>query len=120
MTRIVALFLLALALGPPMPAEAASLTVVDDTGRSVVLNGPPERMMTLAPSNTEIVFALGAEDRIVAVDQWGDYPPPAKGKPKISPFSPNLEQIVKLRPDLIFSARGAAELLLPLERHGIS
>ncbi len=119
MKRIVALFLLALVLAAPMPADAASLTLVDDAGRSVVLDGPPERIMALAPSNTEIVFALGAEDRIVAVDQWSDYPPAAKGKPKISPLSPNLEQIVKLRPDLILSAHGGAEPLLPLEQQGI-
>ncbi len=101
-------------------ARAAPLIITDDTGRSFALNGPPERIMTLAPSNTEIVFALGSGDRVVAVDQWSDFPPMARSKPKISPFSPSLEQIVKLRPELIFSARGAAEPLLPLERHGIA
>ena len=113
-------FMLALALlAAPMPAAAASLAVVDDAGRSVVLNGSPERIMALAPSNTEILFALGAEDRIVAVDQWSDYPPAARAKPRVSPFSPSLEQIVKLRPDLILSTHGSAEPLLPLERYGI-
>jgi len=101
------------------PANAALLTVVDDAGRSVVFNGPPQRIMALAPSNTEIVFALGAEDRIVAVDKWSNYPPGAKAKPRISPLNPSLEQIVRLSPDLILSARGGAEPLLPLERQGI-
>ncbi len=111
--------LLVLLLVAVAPADAALLTVVDDAGRSVVFNDPPQRIMALAPSNTEIVFALGAEDRVVAVDQWSDYPPAAKAKPRISPLNPSLEQIVRLSPDLILSARGGAEPLLPLERQGI-
>lgn len=100
-------------------AEAAPLTVVDDVGRSVVLRGPPKRIMTLAPSNTEVLFALGAQDRIVAVDQWSDFPPAAKAKHRVAPLNPSLEQIVSFSPDLILSAHGGAEPLLPLERQGI-
>ena len=111
--------LLVLLLVAWVPADAALLTVVDDAGRSVVFNGPPQRILALTPSNTEIMFALGAEDRIVAVDQWSDYPPAANAKPKISPLNPSLEQIVKLSPDLILSTHGGAEPLLPLERQGI-
>jgi iron complex transport system substrate-binding protein len=100
-------------------AEAAPLIVVDDAGRSVTLDRPPKRIMALTPGNTEILFALGAEDRIVAVDQWSDFPPAAKAKPRVAPFSPNLEQVVSFSPDLILSTYGGAEPLLPLERHGI-
>ncbi|MDE2485746.1 MAG: ABC transporter substrate-binding protein [candidate division NC10 bacterium] len=100
-------------------AEAAPLTVVDDAGRSVTLDRPPKRIMALTPGNTEILFALGAEDRIVAVDQWSDYPPAVKAKSRIAPFNPNLEQVVRFNPDLILSTHGGAEPLLPLERHGI-
>ena len=101
------------------PADAASLTIVDDAGRSVTLDGPPKRIMTLTPGNTEILFALGAEDRIVAVDQWSDFPPAAKAKPHVAPLHPSLEQVVRFSPDLILSTHGGAEPLLPLERHGI-
>ncbi|MDE2060754.1 MAG: ABC transporter substrate-binding protein [candidate division NC10 bacterium] len=101
------------------PADAASLTVVDDAGRSVTLDGPPKRIMALTPSNTEILFALGAEGRIVAVDQWSDFPPAAKEKARIAPLNPNLEQVVRFNPDLILSTHGGAEPLLPLERYGI-
>ena len=101
------------------PADAASLTIVDDAGRSVTLDGPPKRIMTLTPGNTEILFALGAEDRIVAVDQWSDFPPAAKAKPHVASFNPSLEQVLRLSPDLILSTHGGAEPLLPLERHGI-
>ncbi len=111
--------LLALLLVPWVPVDAAPLTVVDDAGRSVVLSGPPDRILTLTPSSTETVYALGAEDRIVAVDQWSDYPPAAKAKPRISPLTPSLEQIVRLSPELILSTHGGAEPLLPLERQGI-
>ncbi|MBI4381035.1 MAG: ABC transporter substrate-binding protein [candidate division NC10 bacterium] len=109
----------ALLLAAAVPTGAATLTLLDDVGRSVVMNGPPDRIVALAPSNTEILFALGAEDRIVAVDQWSDHPPAAKTRPRISPFSPSLEQIVKLRPDLILAAQGSAEPVLPLDRQGV-
>ena len=109
----------ALLLAAAVPAGAATLTLLDDVGRSVIMNGPPKRIVALAPSNTEILFALGAEDRIVAVDQWSDHPPAAKTKPRISPFSPSLEQIVTLRPDLILAALGSAEPVLPLDRQGV-
>lgn len=101
------------------PAEAAPLIVVDDAGRSVTLDGPPKRIMTLTPGNTEILFALGAEDRIVAVDQWSNFPPAAKAKLRVAPLHPSLEQIVSFSPDLILSTHGGAEPLLPLERQGI-
>jgi iron complex transport system substrate-binding protein len=115
--RLILLFGIALVLWGP--AEAAFLTVVDDAGRSVTLDGPPKRIMTLTPGNTEILFALGAEDRIVAVDRWSDFPPAAKAKPRVAPFNPSLEQIVRFSPDLILSTYGSAEPLLPLERQGI-
>lgn len=100
-------------------ADASPLTIVDDAGRSVTLSGPPTRVMALTPGHTEILFALGAADRIVAVDQWSDFPAAAKVKPRIVPFNPNLEQVVRLNPDLILSTHGGAEPLLPLERYGI-
>jgi iron complex transport system substrate-binding protein len=111
--------LLACLLAAQAVGGATAFTVVDDVGRSVVIHGPPDRIVALAPSNTEILFALGAEDRIVAVDQWSDHPPAAKAKPRIPPFSPSLEQIVKLRPDLILAAHGSAEPVLPLARQGV-
>jgi iron complex transport system substrate-binding protein len=110
----------AVGLAAPAWIAAGPIAVVDDAGRSVVLSGPPARILALTPSSTEIVFVLGAENRIVAVDQWSDYPPAAKLKPRIPPFNPSLEQIIRLSPDLILSTHGGAEPLLPLERHGIN
>lgn len=115
--RAILLFWIALFLWGP--ADAAPLTVIDDAGRLVTVDRMPERIMALTPGHTEILFALGAEDRIVAVDQWSDFPQAAKAKPRIAPLNPNLEQVVRFNPDLILSTHGGAEPLLPLERHGI-
>jgi len=63
---------------------------------------PPRRMVSLAPSVTEILFALGAGDRLVGVTRFCDYPPQAKTKTKIGGFlDPSLEAIAALKPDLI-------------------
>lgn len=88
----------------PTPTPGA-ITVTDDEGRSLSLAGPPQRIISLGPSNTEVLYALGAGDRIVGVDDFSDYPPEAKEKKKVgAPFpSFNLEAIVALAPDLVLS-----------------
>ncbi|MDP9374142.1 MAG: ABC transporter substrate-binding protein [Chloroflexota bacterium] len=81
------------------------LTVRDDAGRSVTLARCPERIVSLAPSNTEILYALGLGDRIAAVDQFSDFPEPARAKPKIGGVSrPSIEEIVALAPDVVMAA----------------
>jgi iron complex transport system substrate-binding protein len=66
------------------------------------LSSPPERIVSLAPSITEILYALDLESRIVAVTNFCDHPPEAKGKPKIGGMSnPSLEAIVSARPDIV-------------------
>jgi iron complex transport system substrate-binding protein len=63
---------------------------------------PPRRIVSLAPSTTEILFALGLGDRIAGVTSFCDYPEEAKAKPKIGGMSnPSLEAIVSLKPDLV-------------------
>ncbi len=70
-------------------------------------NAYPERIVSIAPSNTEILFALGLEDRIVGVTDYCDYPEEAKDKPKVGGFSnPSIETIVSLNPDVVFATRG--------------
>jgi len=76
--------------------------VRDDLGRTIVLRNRPRRVISLAPSVTEILYDLKAQDRLVAVDAASDYPPAARKKPRIGDFlKPNVEKIVSLRPDLI-------------------
>jgi iron complex transport system substrate-binding protein len=83
------------------------LTVRDDAGRKITLKEKPKRLISLAPSNTEILFALGLEKRIVGVTKFCDYPPAAKKKPKIGGFAdPSIEKIISLKPDLVFATGG--------------
>jgi iron complex transport system substrate-binding protein len=72
----------------------------------VTVAAPPQRIISLAPSNTEILFALELGPKVVAVDDFSDYPADAKGLPKIggSNGTYNFEQIVALKPDLILAA----------------
>jgi iron complex transport system substrate-binding protein len=76
--------------------------VTDETGRSVNVPDHPQRVISLAPSITEIVFALGVGDRLVGDTEYCDYPPEAKRKPHVGAvLNPSLEQIVALKPDLV-------------------
>src|SRR2546430_8407575 len=85
------------------PALHYPLTVTDDRGKSVTLASPPSRVVSLAPSATEIVFALGAGDRLVATDDFSDFPAEAKALPKLGGIRTSPEKIVALKPDLILA-----------------
>ncbi|MEJ2697113.1 MAG: cobalamin-binding protein [Candidatus Sulfobium sp.] len=64
--------------------------------------GTPERIISLAPNMTEILFALGLGDRLVGVTSFCDYPPEARTKPKVGGMSnPSLEAVVSLKPDVV-------------------
>lgn len=81
----------------------------------------PQRIISLAPSNTEILFALGLEDRIVGVTTYCDYPPQASEKAKIGGYStPDIEKILSLDPDLVVAANIHKDAVVPeLERRGL-
>jgi len=82
-------------------APAQATTLADMLGRSVTVSDGPMRVVSLAPSLTEIVFALGRGDWLVGVTDFCDYPPEARFKPKIGgPMTPDLERVVRLQPDL--------------------
>lgn len=86
-------------------ATSYPLTITDDAGRAVTVARRPQRIVSLAPSNTELLFALGLADRVVGVDKYSNYPPEATQKPQISDYSStNLEQVVATEPDLILAA----------------
>lgn len=74
----------------------------DGLGRTVAVAAPPRRIISLAPSVTEILFALEAGDRVVGVTSYCDFPAAAQAKEKIGDtLHPNLERIIALRPDLV-------------------
>jgi iron complex transport system substrate-binding protein len=77
-------------------------TVTDELGRSVQVPAHPQRIVSLAPSITEILFALGAGDRIAGVTSYCDYPPEARQKPPVGDtLKPSVEKMVALQADLV-------------------
>jgi iron complex transport system substrate-binding protein len=97
---------LALALGLLCPMAAGALTVEDDRGVAVVLDSPAERVVSLAPFITELIFAVGAGDRLVAVSEHSDYPDAALDLPRVgNAINVNLERLLSTRPDLVISWR---------------
>jgi iron complex transport system substrate-binding protein len=117
---------------PPAPAESAAptaaapaavafpVTVTDDAGRKVTIERRPERVVSLAPANTEIVYALGLGERVVGVTTFDDYPPQVKDVPKVGDFTnPNLEAIAGAKPDIVLVTGGVqADVLSKLEKLG--
>ncbi len=90
----------------PVPTATTAhypVSVTDDRGKTLTLSAPPRRIVSLAPSATEIVFALGAGDRLVAVDNFSDFPAEAKALPHIGGFRTSPETIVSYTPDLILA-----------------
>jgi iron complex transport system substrate-binding protein len=78
--------------------------VIDETGRSVNISPSPQRIVSLAPGITEILYALNLADKIVGVTSFCNWPPAARQKQRIGGFiNPSIEQIVSLEPDLIIA-----------------
>lgn len=89
----------------PTPTPTPFLVITDEAGRPVVLRSRPQRIVTLAPSATEMIFAVGAGDRLVGRDALSDYPPEAQRVPSIGSTyqTLNTEAILALRPDLVLA-----------------
>lgn len=86
------------------PHPAGALTLRDMLGREVTLPRPPARIVSLVPSATEIIFSLGAQDRLAGRTDFCDYPPAVRVKPSVGGMvNPNLETLVALRPDLVIA-----------------
>lgn len=82
-------------------AARAEIAVTDDSGATLRLREPARRIVSLAPHVTETLFAAGAGDRVVGAVEYSDYPPAAKGLPRIGGYSKlDLEAIAALKPDL--------------------
>ena len=83
-------------------ADQPELRLVDDGGHELQLPQPARRIVALAPHLTELVYAAGAADRLVAVGKYSDFPPEAKSKPVISDaFTVNYEALAQLKADLV-------------------
>lgn len=98
----------------PKKEVTGPISVIDDLGRNVTIaNYPPKRIISLAPSNTEILFALGLGQKVVGVDQYSDYPPEVQERVKAgnltivgSFVNINVETVIGLKPDLILAFGG--------------
>ncbi len=106
----------------PFSAEGA-LTVVDGLDRSITLAATPQRIVSLAPSNTEILYAIGAGPQVVGRDEFTDYPAEALELPTVggNMGSYSLEAITALEPDLVLAAEiNTPEQVAALEELGIT
>jgi len=92
----------------PARAEGDTAWVLkDDLGHLVRVKRTVERIVSLQPSNTEILFALGLGDKVVGVTSYCDYPPEARSKTRVGDLMrPSLEKVVELRPDLVLVGQG--------------
>jgi iron complex transport system substrate-binding protein len=83
-------------------SAATPVSVVDDTGASVELSAPAQRVVSLAPHLTEQLYAIGAGERIVGTTDFADWPPAARAIPRVArAHSVDLERVAALKPDLI-------------------
>lgn len=88
------------------PAAAGPIAIVDGTGYELKLDAPAQKIISLAPSNTEYLFAVGAGDQVIARDDFSNYPEDAMELPTVGGFNGvyNLEEIARLQPDLILAS----------------
>jgi iron complex transport system substrate-binding protein len=80
------------------------LTVTDKTGTAITLERAPERVVMLGPSDTEIVFAIGAGSLAVGADEYSNYPPEAAELPRVGDMNTNIEAVASLNPDLVLGS----------------
>ena len=101
--------------GGPEPAEAPSAfsVTIESAGGTWTLDAAPQRIVSLSPTSTEILFAIGAGPQVVAVDNWSTYPPEAPTT-ELSGFDPNIEAITSYEPDLVVIADDTNELVAGL------
>lgn len=92
-----------LGIGLPL-VSMAEMEIVDDVGNRIQLQGPAKRIVSLAPHITELLFAIGAGDKLAATVEHSDYPLPAKSVTRIGRHNAlDLERILLLKPDLIIA-----------------
>jgi iron complex transport system substrate-binding protein len=90
---------------PAATAAAFPVTIRDFQDRATVIKSRPERIVSIGPSNTEFLFALGAGDRVVGVDDFSNFPAEASSREKVGGVKVSLEKVVSLRPDLVVTVK---------------
>ncbi len=100
------------------PSADFPITVQRSDGRDITIQEPPERIVSLSPGGTEILFAIGAGDIVAASDNFSDYPPETQQTTKLDAFEPNLEAIVAVEADLIIVAHNQDNVVEALDDLG--
>lgn len=104
----------------PVTPTPTSITITDHYYRTVTIDKYPQRIISLSPSHTEILFALGLGSRIVGVSEYSDYPPEAKNITSVGSYdTPNIEDIIALQPDLVLASEEHEAEVTQLESKGI-
>jgi iron complex transport system substrate-binding protein len=108
---------------PTIQPAAAGITLQDGLGRTVTLKAPAARIISLAPSNTEILFSIGAGKQVIGRDTYSDYPREANDVQEVGgpSFGSSKELITKLQPDLILAAEiNSPDQVMELEKLGLT
>ena len=82
---------------------AFPVTVTDALGKEITLEEAPDRIVSLTPSNTEILFELGLDEEVVGVNDNDNYPEQVADKTRIGGIEYNIETIISLQPDIVFA-----------------
>ncbi len=100
----------------------APLTIIDQEGRTVTIANTPQKIISLSPGNTELLYSLGLGDRIAGVTDFCNYPAEALDKPKIGGFNTvDVEKVTEIGPDLILAGNiHVAEVVPALEALGFT
>jgi len=96
------------------------LTLTDGQSRSVTLEDAPQRIASLSPAATEVLFAIGAGDQVAAIDKFSNYPPEAATREQLDAFQPSVEAIAGAQPDLVFLVYDPGNLVDGLENAGLT
>jgi iron complex transport system substrate-binding protein len=108
---------------PTAVPAAPALTFTDGLGRTMTLPAPAQKIVSMAPSNTEILFAVGAGSQVIGRDEFSDYPAEAKNLPSIggSMGQYSYEQVAALKPDLVLASEiNTPEQVKALEDLGLT
>lgn len=88
-------------------AEATTtypFTIKDDTGTELTFEQAPAKVVTLVPSETETIYAIGSGEQVVGVDEWSNYPEEAVTKQLVGDMTTNIEMVTSLNPDLVLAS----------------
>jgi len=103
---LIIILLLLTGISSPIEAQSDSRNLTDQLGRKIRLTEDPKRVISLAPNSTEIIYALGQEDRLIGATRYSDYPPEALNLPRVGSYVHlDLERIVALKPDLCIAIK---------------